>query len=475
MGKVEKLVTFINTQFYDFNHSRGILLKRTKLAKKLTDDEKTTAINKECKKICDQKLNFATIQDNGRFFHIAFSNYMDSKRSENDGIIFEIDNINGDYSVSTGIYCGVINFGEGFPQLCIETGFSDTFFKRILNFCCGVYADSNTSDSTSVNESIYSLLIQYLFMMSLRKVAGNSIPKRYVKVKEKGYNIRGNIEIDDFVNNDLLSFDKKITYSFHKRLDIQPIVDVIYTALKCCKIKDQNKFLPNMTRFIAYIENLYSGVRPSRNVINNIQKDKSLHNSLYSDFKRPLEYAKILLENDDINQGYDNKTRGVSGFLVDASFLWEMYLYNLMKMHFSDWYIESQREISFYVDTFFAKKNYPDFILRNKQTNKIYILDAKFKRMTFDGNDVDNEDVRQLHSYAYYFHLTEGENFRGAALIYPTKETKPDNINNVDMIYGVRTSQSKFGVFTIKDPENGESISDNEKCFLDELKIFLDD
>ena len=475
MAKIEKLVTFINTDFYDFRHSREILLRHTKFKGNLDDEKKSSEINAECKKISEKEMNLATLQDGERYFHIAFSDYMDFKRTEKDKLIFKIDNANGDYYISTGIYCGVINFGDKYPQLCIETGYSDNFFKRILNFCCGIYADTNTSDSTSESDSIYSLLIQYLFMMSLRKVAGKAIPKKYIKVRERGYDVKGEVDVEEFVNKDIISFDKKITYSYSKRLEIQPIVDVIYTALKCCKIDDQESFLPQITDFQTYIENLYSGVRPSRSVINNIHKDKVLFNGLYSDFKRPLEYAKVLIKNNDINAGGNKSINGVSGFLVDASFLWEMYLFNLMTIHLPDWYIESQSEISFYSDTFFPKKNYPDFVLRNKKTNKVFILDAKFKRMAFQGIDVDNDDIRQLHGYSYYYHLTEGDNFAGAGLIYPTKINRPNTENNVDNIYGVNAANSRFGVFSIKDPSGDETISDNEEKFISELKEFLGD
>ena len=232
--------------------------------------------------------------------------------------------------------------------------------------------------------------------------------------------------------------------------------------------------MPNLLAFREHIKNLYSGVRPSKIVVNNILKEKCLSNSLYADFIKPLEYARVLIKHKDLNAGGDSKTSGVSGFLVDSSFLWEMYLYNLMKLHLPEWEIDSQAEISFYTDTFYRKNNYPDFVLRHKRTGRIFVLDAKFKRMSYSGMDVDNDDIRQLHAYSYYFHLKEGDHFAGAGLIYPTKLDRPQDKNNVDTIYGIETTSNKFGVFSIKDPSEGESIVENEQKFISELKAFLE-
>ena len=475
MKKIEKLVTHINTVFYDYKSSRNILLTNTN-KEELNLEEKTIQINKECEKIVKKELSFGTLNSENRYFHIAFDNYSSFKRNEKDELIYKIEKINDDYYISTGLYCGVINLGEKLPQIQIETGLSDIFFKRMLSFCCGVYADTFSSETSSEDESIYSLLIQYLFLISLRKVAGKSIPKKYVMVKERGYDIKGNIDVESFVNNDILAFDKKITYNYSKRLEIQSIIDVLYTALRHCKISQQKNILPTIHEFQRYINDLYSGKRPTNYVINNILKEKCLFNSLYSDFKRPLEYAKILIKNNDLSSDGKEKTKGVSGFLVDASFLWEMYLYNLMTLYLKDWYIESQCEISFYNATFFSKNNYPDFVLRHKKTNKVFILDAKFKKMNFISTDVDNEDIRQLHSYSYYFHLKEEENFMGAGLIYPTKKDRPKDINNIDNIYGIKTTNKKFGVFSIKDPDkdNEETLYKNEMDFIKELTSFLE-
>lgn len=480
MVRLKKLATTINTGlFSEYQLSQKALVRETSKDQpglfKLSEEDIVKAVNAACKKFYDNGITHVSLTDGDRYSHIAIVNYRDYRRNEESDQIFSINSINGMYYISTGLYCGVVNLGDNLPQIEIRTGYSDVLFKRMLNYCCGIYADTNITEKSEENISIYSLLVQYLFLVSLRKVVAQSIPQKYVLKKDRGYTIRGNVDINQYINKDLLAFDKKISHCYSEQLEIQPIVDVLYTALKSCTILKAEALLPYLGQYEKCLKSMYSGTRPSKRIINSIDKDKCLNNSLYSKYKLPLKYAKILLNHNDLESGNVKSTSGVSGFLIDASLLWEMYLLNLMRIYLKNWDIESQCEISFYDNTFFGKNNYPDFVLRNRNTGKVYVFDAKFKRMEYDNGDIDNEDIRQLHAYSYYFVLKEGLNFAGAALLYPTRQSRQKRTNNIDNMYGIEGSNAKFGVFAVKDPSANETISENEAQFINELKAFIDD
>ena len=201
MAKEISLKTTIYTQFYDFDYSQQLLRKLTFPKTENRSDE----VNKACKLLVDKKMNFASLNSGEQFELIKLSGYDQLKNddmSDKDKLVFNIDQRNDQYTISTGIFCGVINFGDKLPSVEITAGISDSFFKRILNHCCGIYADTNTKSSASKNESIYSLLIQYLFLISLRKVASQSFPKRYLSRTEREYSIKGEIDIEEYVNKD---------------------------------------------------------------------------------------------------------------------------------------------------------------------------------------------------------------------------------------------------------------------------------
>jgi len=184
-------------------------------------------------------------------------------------------------------------------------------------------------------------------------------------------------------------------------------------------------------------------------------------------------FAQFLLNNKELNKGSTNSSDGISGFIVDASFLWEMYLYNLMNLRLSDWDIDSQKSFAFYEDTFYTNNNYPDLVLTNRKTGDILVFDAKFKRMTFDERDVDNNDIRQIHFYSYRFHLEYGEKFKGAGLIYPTKIDVSSEKRTSDSMFGLERTKQKFGIFTIKDPGEIGDIRKSEDNFIENMLTFL--
>lgn len=70
----------------------------------------------------------------------------------------------------------------------------------------------------------------------------------------------------------------------------------------------------------------------------------------------------------------------------------------------------------------------------NKENGKICLIDAKFKKMSFENQDVDNPDLRQLHSYSYYFQLKYPNKFGGDCLVYSSRCRKPKGIKKTSII-----------------------------------------
>ncbi len=497
----------INTKFCDdFSICRKLCLENNKnsITSKNNNDNSKFSLDEFCEKITnsggsvkyigDENLRLIAVSDYSKYKRGGA--YSKSQKRDDDHLVYRIepgqnDEGNKAYAIYTGIYCGELSFlcSKTTYRLEITTSYSQTLFHRMLRSACGIYIDETQDRNSNHRSSIYALLPQYMFLISLRKLISKAVPKRYVMIRERGYSINGELDIEGFINNDIISFDKKMSYKYSKQLEIQSIIDVLCYAFKCCKLQDKEKMLPKMVDFQNQIMNLYSGVRPSGKTVNDITNEKCLSNSLYSGFRVPLRYAKLLIFHRDALHSENADKDGVNGYLIDSSFLWEMYLYNLMLVNLDDeWKISCQEEISFYENTFFNKLNYPDFVLENRSTGKIYVLDAKFKSMKFQNFDVDNNDIRQLHSYSYYYALKYPDKFAGCALIYPTKSEPKEGTIASDWMYGIESESSKarFAILTLKDVSNGgqpqdesdsvdesEELSGNEQAFIESLKSFL--
>ncbi len=448
-------------------------------------DKSLEELQKNCSELNTNVLGDIHYDPQKRFRLIAYPDYKKHKRkldNKETKPIFRIGKYtNGDeihYYVTTGLYGGVINFidGKKTNTLEIKTEYSDELFRRMLLRCCGVYADNKTSKDTAESDcSIYSLISQYLYLISLRKVVERTIPRRYTYLRDRGYNIKGNIDINQYINKDLIRADKKISYIYPERVEIQNILLVLYAALKSCKISDKGSILPKLARFEGFLKEACSGKRPTQRMIRNIHKEKCLENSLYSDFKNPLQLAQIILQGQDTAPGDDSRSTGISGYLIDVSFLWEMYLYNVMRNKISDWVVEDQTDIEMYSDRFYKKTNHPDYVLSNDNTGDIFILDAKFKRMEFREIDVDNSDLQEVHSYSYYYYLKFRDKFKGTALIYPYKKEydKDREKCKESPMYGLDADKvpERFTILAFKDdPDN---LDESERKFINELTGFL--
>ena len=477
------------------NQERTVVLQ-TKVFSELYLDAEDKFENDQdvVKSLYDNKscLYFSDIKNDGDYKHslIGIVDYKTFRRKpENDEsakreLIYRVDKTDDKYSVVAGKYCGLFSFPfeykqkyahKGVPvQLKISCGYSDRFFKRILDFCCGIYVNDNPFGGEKATESIYSLLVQYMFLVSLRKTINNGLPKKYVVNRERGYGVKGNVDIESYINSDLQSFDKKLTSVFSERKEIRSIADVLYFALTRCKVS--NGVLPNLVVYRNYLHGLYSGVKPSRNTIRKALSEPILKNSMYSSFRLPLKYAEILINHNNVTSGNSAQS---SGFLVDASFLWEMYLYNLLRLHFPEWSIDSQAQISVYGEegVFYAKNNYPDIVMT--KDDKIVILDAKFKRMSFSRDDVDMGDFRQIHFYAYYYSVKNPDKQIYSALVYPTKGHCDGETSKSCRFGGEYGKGTRFNVLTIEDPgDKGLNEKDlmlnSERKFIANLRDFIE-
>ena len=489
-----KLSTVVNTaRYHNFNRSREELEKNSSLDEK---KDLGNTINRACKKIEEknEKYSKAYITDKERFQEIIFSDEYDQlvrkrerERSDGDdtvGLIYRVVKLGKtDYTIETGRYIGSFPLSDdgSINKLVITTGYSNALLSRMLNACLGVYSDASLCENAQESDNIYSMLLHLMFLVSLKKVASISLPQKYISRTERGYGVRGNVDINAYINYDIPVADRKITSRFQERSDVQSIIDVLNAAMKKCRVTDKGAVLPSAAVLEAYLRENASDKPVSQSIVNGILKEKCLTNSLYAGYKIPLKFAQMILGNGETNNNDENDNS--SQYLIDSALLWEMYLYKLMQDNLTEWVIKPQETISIYSDTFFSGNYYPDFVLVKKgeeETGPIYIIDAKFKKMAYDRRDIDREDIQQVHFYSYYYKLKYGRRYEGTVLIYPTRKEPSKDTVCVAPMYGIDSVYERFGVFAIKDvdpkadaKQTNISLEENEKSFIKELTAFL--
>ena len=412
-----------------------------------------------------------------------FQSFKDSGHSKNYGecrLVYELAQKTDDsYYFKTGLYTGFLNINTKGKhiRLEIDTGYSDTFFRRMLNVANNVFLDNTSSGAKNAKSNSLSNLVSFMFLSRFKYAFSMGMPSEYKIVNEHGFNIKGKIDIKKYIQKDMF-LGGALSYSYKERQYVQDVIDVLYLAMKT--LKDSGEInTADYEKYYRELRQMRSGKTVTRTVIRNIKNHRSLNNPLYNRYKTALYFAEMVLEMKEVFHEDKNSSPGFSGFLLDISQLWELYLENLLKKRFGDEYIISaQQELELYGDAFFQRTNRPDIVIETKDHVPVAVLDAKFKTMNFRYDDVDRNDMFQIHSYTGYYNelskLSENPPLRFCALIYPSR-FDPD-VQTKAPLYGLNDAETQFAVeyIRVEDNYSFEDIEKSESAFLDRIEQLLE-
>ena len=395
---------------------------------------------------------------------ISFSKKELSEKEKKQRLILAIEKKGaGDeekYYIKTGLYAGRITYNGVIFD--IQPDCNDALYKHMLRYANHIYLDES-DELGKENKNNSFPLIEYLFLSSLQRVSVLGLPQEYSKQRYHDLKVHGGLDIQNYIKKDI-PFKGKISSQKNERHYVQCIVDVLYAAMKACKGEIEREF-----RGLSLIKNelssSYSGKFPSQQTIQNAQSHKSLHNPMYADFKRTLTFAEIVIRRNTVlpDKSKDAKNKA-SGYLLDIASLWEVYLEHVLREGLNEWDVSAQEELKLYNGCFFERSNYPDLVLRKKDDpSKVVVLDAKFKKMRLKNEDVDRNDLHQIHSYAGYYR-ENGDTVVLCGLIYPLSLEKP--VNNEENLYGLDKPKTLFvidGIYKGKKSkqENSQKTDDN--------------
>lgn len=325
--------------------------------------------------------------------------------------------------VQTGNFVGRF-FWDGL-EFNIRSRFPDVFLKRMLNFANDVYLDDvdisgKMSDKNDFDVSKFILF--YLFVQSLDKAYLLGLPKHYVNVSHHDLTLKGKIDLNRYINKDI-PFLGRISTTSREQQEEQAIIDVLYASIsiiESCNILN--------TDHIAHVKRQLRENRTkmpvSKVTVDKALSSKSLNNPIFSEYRKVLEYAKIILQNDQLEESKTNDKK-YYGFVIDVAELFEIYISKLLKKEFKDWMIDSP-VITTYQDQFFKRRIIPDIVM--KRGKDVIVFDTKYKRMRMIGSeystsmgDVDRSDFFQINTYMSYF-SNQGLNVILGGLLYPMEE-----------------------------------------------------
>ena len=447
-----------------------------------------TQVNNDKKFIREKlEINLNDYQDKKYPNNTFFSFFKDEEKTiskNEDDLIISIKKSKNEkdediYLAQTGNYVGKFVW-QGL-EIDIKSRFSNTFLERMLNFANDIFLDdvSITGNKIDKDFDISKYIIYYMFVQNLEKAFLLGLPKAYKSIEHHEMKLKGEIDINKFIKYDI-PFQGKISSVSREQKEIQEIIDVLYKAVKIIDIKNK-AFIKNISHIKTHLKQYKSNNYVSNETINKALKSKALQNSIFAPYKKVLEYARFIINANNIEEKNDGKEE-TFGFIINVAELFEIYVTKLLQKEFNDWYIESPK-IELYPNQFFARKIIPDIVMI--KDNDVLVFDTKYKKMQMrdryyqNGGDVDRNDFFQINTYMSYYQNHHKYNVTIGGLLYPMdsfkkekchSETWFENLNTKFIVDGIDLS----GLKEAEDDENKFApILKREQEFLDRIKRLL--
>jgi 5-methylcytosine-specific restriction endonuclease McrBC regulatory subunit McrC len=371
------------------------------------------------------------------------------------------------YIVQTGLFAGTIYHKD--VQFNIVTPYGDAFLKRMLNFVNDIYIDNQSTKADKTEKTNeFQNIIAFLFIQSLEKAAVLGLPKTYQSITERNNKVRGKIDLNAYLKQDI-PFTGKLTSTHKEQVYVQEIIDVLYLACKTLEKKFGKEIHSKISGIYQLLKQNYSGVFPQASIIEKAKHHVVLQNPMFSNFKRTIGYAEIILKEQNLLVSKTDNQLTTNGYLFDISQLFEVYLEKLLSRYFKDWYVTGQEELKVYQKMFYKRRMFPDLVMKHKLTNQIIVFDAKFKKMRLLKNqskysDVDRSDFYQIHSYIQHYQ----PNVIAGGLIYPLSNEINTDTAHAENLFNNQNIETKFMVdgILVNKEMNMSEINEKENEFL---------
>ena len=282
----------------------------------------------------------------------------------------------------------------------------------------------------------------------------------------------GKVDMAKFIKNDI-PFAGKISSANRERQDIGDIVLLLHKALKIVQ-KESKELIKPVINALNYLNEIREPRLITPNVIHNALNSKALHNPIYTPYKKVLEYAKLIIENEDAGTKSNGKQN--FGFLVDVAELFEIYIRKLLQKEFKDWSAASPK-IELYKDKFFARKIIPDIVMSSG--DKVLVFDTKYKRMNmrdkdqYGLGDIDRNDFFQINTYMSYYQ-NQGKNVIAGGLLYPMEKFSRDRCHSHSWFENLNTKFIVDGIeLTNLNGPSIEEIKIKENEFISRIKEYI--
>ena len=389
-----------------------------------------------------------------------------SKNSFKDDIensdIIELDEVNN--KIYSNNIMGFIGYND--TQIKITSRFAsnenDYFLHYMLQkvLCLNIF---DLQHSTNKDDSFDFLI--YMFLDLFQKAIRQGIFKSYQKREYNDANVRGVIDINRHIKNNI-PFNGKIAYNTREYSYDNNITQLIRHTIEY--INTKSKGILNINEYIksGVFQIIEATKRYDKNKRQSIinKNLKKLNHPYFYEYEPLRKICIQILRHEELKYGREENK--IYGILFDGAYLWEEYIYTILKD--LDFLHPRNKEKTDGINLLNKKWTvYPDFYNYNKQI----VLDTKYKMLNKDNDKIDGSDKHQIISYVY----TLGAKIGG--FVYPSenKEFSFDNIGilnreyNKNILEDYSPSIFKYA-FLIPNKKSNEENFENINDFKKEIE-----
>ena len=383
-----------------------------------------------------------------------------SKDIDDSKTIFNIYN----NEVRTNNIMGFIGYNDTKIKITsrFATDKNDYFLHYMLQkvLCLNIFDLQHSTDK----DDSFDFLI-YMFLDLFQKAIRQGIFKSYQKREYNDANVRGVIDINRHIKNNI-PFNGKIAYNTREYSYDNNITQLIRHTIEYINTKSKGILNINEDIKSGVFQIIEATKRYDKNKRQSIinKNLKKLNHPYFYEYEPLRKICIQILRHEELKYGREENK--IYGILFDGAYLWEEYIYTILKD--LDFLHPRNKEKTDGINLLNKKWTvYPDFYNYNKQI----VLDTKYKMLNKDNDKIDGSDKHQIISYVY----TLGAKIGG--FVYPLENeefgceceeigTVKNNINHIASIY-------KYG-FLIANKKSNEENFNNIKEFAKEIKTSED-
>lgn len=340
---------------------------------------------------------------------------------------------------------------------------NDYFLHYMLQkvLCLNIF---DLQHSTNKDDSFDFLI--YMFLDLFQKAIRQGIFKSYQKREYNDANVRGTIDINRHIKNNI-PFNGKIAYNTREYSYDNNITQLIRHTIEYIDAKSKgilNIAKEEVNNSISQIIEATS--RYDKNKRQNIigENLKKLNHPYFYEYEPLRKICIQILRHEELKYGREEDK--IYGILFDGAYLWEEYIWTILQdLNFKH---PRNKEKTDGVKLLNDKWSvYPDFYNYDKKI----VLDTKYKMLNKNNEEIDGSDKHQIISYVY----TLGAKIGG--FVYPSenKEFSFDNIGilnreyNKNILEDYSPSIFKYA-FLIPNKKSNEENFENINDFKKEIE-----